>query len=745
MWIALPAASLGKGNQPPHAKAIFPFGFDRRLRTGCGHGRCCGTLRPILLDPIHVGGLAIAAATGRHRPQRAGDGVLAHPRSHAAAATAPARILAIDPGNELPLSADGDPTRPLDRHRVSVKWLAATVLAAFCGAALMGGAVLAALDHDNLSIAQPEETAHFLRGALGSSGVDEAGKGNRLPIARRPAFIHQTVPISIVSRVGNRQMVRARAFVRVGGKLSLVASGLIAHIPPYNPQRLLAASAPGGHATPKAAARASTAVSFVTRDLGAITAIKTPFVTPLADVMARVREAAVWSGKAAAKTDTEGTAAADITGIKLAYADEDTRDPFAGLQARIVPENVSLISKTADKITGGTAFKKRAVVARKGDSVAGILRALGATPARIAAILPALGSYGGKTGLAGGDTVQVLLAPGAGDKAGDTGNVPLRVIVADAKGPEAVAALADTGRYVSVDPGSVDDAWAATADRSAGAKVKPGISLYQSVYETALGNHVPVPIIKNLIRIFSFDVDFDRIVQPGDSLQMLYAGAPDGSASESGNDILFASLTVDGHTRDLYRFSYGSDGDTDYYNGKGRSAHRFLLRKPLATGHLTSGFGWRRHPLLGYVAMHTGVDWGSPYGTPIYAAGNGVIERERWESGYGRYILLRHKYGYETAYGHMSAFAKGTHVGEHVRQGQVIGFVGSTGLATGSHLHFEIHLNGHFVDPLRVKLPDGHKLHGPALAAFERERQRIDRIMARNPMRMAARDTGAEQ
>ena len=682
--------------------------------------------------PIYVGGLVIAAATGRHRPRIAGNGALAHPRPHARYRPRPARTEPISLGNELPLSADGRPTRLLDRHRVSIHWLAATVLAAFCGAGLMGGAVLAALDHDSLTITQPEVTEHFLRGALGSGGVDEAGKSDRLPIARRPAFIHQTVPISIVSRVGNRHMVRARTFVRVGGKLSLAASSILAHIPPYNPQRLLA-EADSQHA-PKAEAQASTAVSFVMRDLSASRNLKTPYVTPLADVMARVREAAVWSRKIAGNA----TPASDITGIKLAYADEDARDPFAGLQARIVPENVTLKSKTADKITGGTSFKERLVVAKKGDSVAHILHGLGATDDWIAAILPALGSYGGKQGLTGGDKVRVLLAP----KPGGKGEVPLRVIVADAHGPESVAALADNGKYVSVDPKSVDDAWAATADRTAEKKINSGISLYQSVYETALGNHVPVPIIKDLIRIFAFDVDFDRSVHAGDSLQLLYA--PDNSARDRSNDILFASLTVDGRTRTLYRFRSGPEGDTDYYNAKGKSGRKFLLRKPVATGRLTSGFGWRRHPLLGYVAMHTGVDWGAPFGTPIYAAGNGVIEREQWESGYGRFILLRHKYGYETAYGHMSAFARGTHVGEHVRQGQVIGFVGSTGLSTGSHLHFEIHLNGRFVDPMRVKLPDGHKLHGRALADFERERERIDSIMARKPLRIATRDGGGE-
>ncbi|HZT27276.1 MAG TPA: M23 family metallopeptidase, partial [Pseudolabrys sp.] len=181
------------------------------------------------------------------------------------------------------------------------------------------------------------------------------------------------------------------------------------------------------------------------------------------------------------------------------------------------------------------------------------------------------------------------------------------------------------------------------------------------------------------------------------------------------------------------------DGLVDYYDENGKSAKKFLVRKPVLAGVMRSGFGLRSHPLLGYVKMHTGVDWAGPPGTPIYAAGNGVIEKEGWESGYGKFILIRHNNGYETAYGHMSAYARGIHEGDHVRQGQVIGFMGSTGLSTGSHLHFEIRINGRFVDPMRIKLPRGRELQGPILAAFEQERERLDAIMARKPARVATR------
>src|SRR5262249_15209479 len=154
------------------------------------------------------------------------------------------------------------------------------------------------------------------------------------------------------------------------------------------------------------------------------------------------------------------------------------------------------------------------------------------------------------------------------------------------------------------------------------------------------------------------------------------------------------------------------DGIVDYYDETGKSVKKFLVRKPLATGIMRSPFGDRNHPLLGVMKAHTGVDWGAPLGTPIYAAGNGVIEKAGWESGYGKYIKIRHGNGYATAYGHMTAFARTSVPGARVRQGQVIGYVGSTGLSTGPHLHYEIIINNVFVDPMRLKLPRGRVLEG---------------------------------
>jgi murein DD-endopeptidase MepM/ murein hydrolase activator NlpD len=659
---------------------------------------------------------------------------LTHSRSHGAYRSRRAEALAIELGNEPPLSVDGENSALVDRRRISVQWLAGTILTALCGAALMGGAVFTSLDGQTNFASLPERVEVALRGALGI-GPDHVGtsrKSDRLPTMEEPSFTRQVIRVSTISRVGNHEVVRVRPFVRMSGNLALTVSDLIANIPAYNPQRLLAESAPGANANQPPQAAPDAEVSFVMRDLPALLPhLKIVLNTPKDEVMARVREAAAWSRKTASHL------AANITGIKLAYAGipNTNADPYAGFEARVVPENITLLPKTTNQTTGGNSFNEKVIVAKKGDSVTSVLRGLGATNDEIAAITKALGTYGRDGGIKEGQKLRVLLSPVPNSKRLQ----PVRVIVADDTAIDAVAALSDIGKYVSVDPRNVDnEVTTETADDgSFNTNVTTGVSLYQSVYETALRNNVPRPIVDDIIRIYSFDVDFERKVQPGDSFEVLYAGTDQKPAPNARNDVLFASLTIGGDTKRLYRFQSPDDGLTDYYDENGKSAKKFLIRKPVLTGIMRSGFGLRRHPLLGYTKMHTGVDWAAPTGTPVYAAGNGVIEKEGWESGYGKFILVRHNNGYETAYGHMSAYARGTHEGEHVRQGQVIGFVGSTGLSTGSHLHFEIRINSRFVDPMRIKLPQGRELHGTELAAFEQERQRLDSIMARKPARVA--------
>ena len=641
---------------------------------------------------------------------------------------------AVELGNEPPLSVDGSTSGFVDRRRVSVQWFAGTILTALCGAALMGGAVFASLDGETNFASLPERVEVALRGALGVGGEKlGARKSDRLPAAEEPSFARQVIRVSTITRSGNHEIVRVRPLVRIAGNLSLTVSDLSANIPAFNPQRLLAESVPDAAAAASddaPIAEPDAEVAFVMRDLSPMMPkLKIALLTPTDDVVARVREAAAWSDKAANHLPV----AADITGIKLAYAGVGARDPYAGFEARVVPENITLLPKTTSQATGGNAFNERVIVAKKGDSVSTILRDLGATPDDIGAIAKVLGPRGRDGGIKEGQRLRMLMAPIAGGQRLQ----PIRVIVASDTSIDAVAALSDAGKYVAVDVRNVDTEMAEIAENNNDADAS-GVRLYQSVYETAMRNQIPRPIIDELVRIYSYDVDFQRKVQPGDSFEVLYAGEEETPVADNRSDVLFATLTVGGETKKFYRFQSPDDGLVDYYDDSGKSAKKFLVRKPVAEGIMRSAFGLRRHPILGYTKMHTGVDWAAATGTPIYASGNGTIEKEGWQSGYGKYIRIRHTNGYETTYSHMSAIARGIEEGKRVRQGQVIGFVGSTGLSTGSHLHYEILVNGRFIDPMRIKLPRGRVLEGGLLAGFEQERERLDGIMARKPARVAS-------
>jgi murein DD-endopeptidase MepM/ murein hydrolase activator NlpD len=311
---------------------------------------------------------------------------------------------------------------------------------------------------------------------------------------------------------------------------------------------------------------------------------------------------------------------------------------------------------------------------------------------------------------------------------------PIRVIVQGENAVEAIVAISDKGKYVAADVQSMNTESTEVREPDDG----PGMRLYQSIYETAMRHQIPKQVIESLVRIYSYDVDYYYKTQPGDSIDVLYSGEDETpNADAKNNEVVFASVTIGGETKKFYRYQTSDDGVIDYYDETGKSAKKFLVRKPLAQGIFRSGFGERNHPLLNVMKAHTGVDWGAPLGTPIYASGNGIVAVAGWESGYGKYIKLRHTNGYETAYGHMTAFARNIVPGARVRQGQTIGYVGSTGLSTGPHLHYEIIVNGRWVDPMRLKLPRGRVLEGPVLATFEQERDRIDRMIARSGSRLA--------
>ena len=648
----------------------------------------------------------------------------------------------IDLGHEPPLSVDGSEVAVIDRRRISVQWFSGTILTGLCGAALIGGAVFASLDGEMTFAKVPERVEGALRGAFGGDRVT-VRKSDRLPPPSESVASRYVLRVSQVARVGNRDIMKVRPHIKIAGNLSMTVSELSAKIPPFNAQRLLTdvgtalPIAPDGSQTADGA-EPDAEVSFVTRDLASsLPKAKLAPGIAIEDVLLRVRDASNWKGNAA----TGVKYASAQSDVKLAYATEGGVDPYAGFETRVVPENVTLLPKTKDQITGGNPSNERVHVVKKGDTIQSVLRDQGASPEEIKAIVGTLGAKGRDGGIKEGQKIRIMMAPmGPGQRL-----QPLRVIVANDTTIEAVAALSDFGKYVAVDVQSFNTTPEVAAETDDDDDDGTGVRLYQSVYETALRNKVPTAVIEDMIRIYSYDVDFQRKVQPGDSFEVFFTGDDEGVFTGEKNDVLYAALTVGGETKKYYRYLTQDDSIVDYYDDTGKSAKKFLVRKPVNNAIMRSGFGGRRHPILGYTKMHTGVDWAAPYGTPIFASGNGAIEKVGWEGGYGKYIRIKHPNGYETAYGHMTAFAKGMEPGKRVRQGQVIGFVGSTGLSTGAHVHYEILVNGRFVDPMRIKLPRGRSLDGSMLASFEQERDRMEAMMANRNGGRVAEQTPAPQ
>ncbi len=640
-------------------------------------------------------------------------------------------------GNEPPLSADGGNSGLIDRRRLSIQWFCGTILTGLCGAALMGGAVFASLDGETNFASAPERVETALHGALANLSAHLGiRKTDRLPAQSELSVARQIVRVPITTRVRDRELVRTRSFVRVSGNLSLSLSEISANIPPFNPQKLLADSVTNVDDAP--AAEPDAEVSFVTCDFlppggkskatpstcdinSLLSHVKPSTVLPVDEVVARVREVAT---KTFAHAPLFASAeAATPDNLKLNYAAEGETDPYVGFAARVVPENITLLAKT----NTGNDGNEHVVVAKKGETVGSILRELGASADDIKGILPVLGRSR-DSGLKEGSKLRVLTA------AAGLGHLqPLRVVLSDDGGVKAATALSDRGTYVPVDVRNLT-ADAPQQGEDEDTDEDGGVRLYQSIYETALRNNVPQPVIDEIIRIYSYDVDFQRKVAPGDSIDVLYS---EDENNDGRNEVRYVSLTVGGDTKRYYHYQTADDGAYDYYDEAGKSAKKFLVRKPVPIGIMRSGFGERNHPLLHYMKMHTGVDWAAPFGTPIFAAGNGVIDEIGLKGGYGKYVRINHANGYQTAYGHMTAFARGLVVGSHVRQGQIIGFVGSTGLSTGAHVHFEILINDRFVNPMTIKLPRGRVLEGTALAQFEKSREQLDTLMAHLPGRVA--------
>lgn len=643
----------------------------------------------------------------------------------------------IELGNEPPLRSYEAGQGLPDRRQVSLRWLTGTVLTGVTSLVLMGGALMAALD-GQYSVAATPGSDYEVNGLLNSGG--RGSKGDRVLRTATEYSNKQVLDVNVVTRVGDRENLRVQPHIFVSASLATRSDPeLAALIPSFNPMAMFADSQDQGSSS--ASLEAS---SLVLTDSAYGAKLESEVSISLTAFPARSNDIA---GEATpSETEVELTVrdiarTLTINAVDMAaktLVDPGRFDFNLALQpdleryaVRITPENVSFVSKREQEIRFA-GMDEKIIPLASGQKLASLLLEHEATDLEAATVETAFKEIYGLREISDGQRLRIAYAP-------DPDNMermrPERISLYTDTEHQATVARSDSGAYIEAkEPDTFLANAFEEADRISYGGPTPAI--YNSLYQTALEQEMPESIIGELIRMFSFDVDFNARVQPGDALELFFTESENGAPPK----ILYASLKTGSSKREFYRYRTPDDNVLDYYDGSGQSAKKFLIRKPLNGGKFRSGFGMRRHPIHKYTKMHRGVDWAAPRGTPILAAGNGVVKKAGWSSGYGRRIELQHTNGYLTTYNHMTGFAKGVKEGSRVTQGQIIGYVGSTGLSTGPHLHYEVLVNGRYMDPMRIKLPKGRTLDGGMRTTFETERYRIDTLLdrARKPSRVAS-------
>lgn len=622
-------------------------------------------------------------------------------------------------GNEPPLIADGRGGPP-DRREVSARWLTGTFLTGLTSTVLMGVALVIALDGRE-QLATPPEIADLAMVAHDDGGGEQA-KTVRLVPARQIARAknRRRMEVPMMTRVGDRDVVRTLPFVQI--KMALAAGHKTTKsYPPFDPLDVFAedgAQQAAGTLTGQIyGSKVESELSLKTVDYPIGTATYDEADTLSADEVEEVVRA---TGTELGDGDTQVAA--------LHYVDPSRFGDSLAAQAltasygvRVVRENVS-VTASAQSDQDALAYAEEIIPFSQDGDIAKALSDSGYTDAGSQALAQGLASRIGSTDIRTGSVLRVGV-----EVRGDVAHM-VRLSLYDGMRHLGTLALDDKQRVVDAGEPDPNPNLATAFDDSPPVQPRANLpTVYDGIYQAAYSYGMSRDMTRQLVRLLASDVDFQSRLAPADTIEVLFSQPDDDDAVSESSELLFVSATFGGMTRNLYRFAM-DDGTVDYFDEDGRSAKQFLLRNPVPNGQFRSGFGARKHPILGYVRMHTGVDWAAPPGTPIIAAGNGTVEKAGWAGGYGRQTIIRHANGYETSYNHQSAIARGVTPGARVRQGQVIGYVGTSGLSTGPHLHYELIVNDRKVDPMRVRLPNGRSLDGKDLDRFKADRERIEKL-----------------
>ncbi|WP_290979604.1 peptidoglycan DD-metalloendopeptidase family protein [Hyphomicrobium sp.] len=627
------------------------------------------------------------------------------------------------------------------------RWILSTCLAATIGAVAILIVVYGSSDNDHLNdgllpaLKSIGEGALVPQVALTPKNADGLKwmmpKSDRLQLTTGALSTRYIIHESSKSRRDSREYVRQKPYARIVARLAPVPVDKKDDIPAFNPFKLYGSgqpSEPGDSDDNAGSGLSRTDVSTkVVELLGGILPEEDGQELDTQEVQDIVERSgdtnatayvgdgsgAPLDGVASAGIATPGSADAAWQPKSASTEHLNTTDIFKSTE---VPDEPS------DDFEGGKVI---VVTVGPQDTLAKILAKAGAPEWDVHSMIEAGHSIFPENALVAGQEVRITLVPSLSDP---NKMEPARYsIFSDGHDHLVTVSRSSAGEFVGSSTPPFDEELQHVANDDD----PQNATLYSAVYYAGLAQKLSTDTIQKILSINAYDTDFRRRVRAGDTLEMFFDMKDDQSTDGPPGELLYTAISSGGAVYKFYRFR-SADGVVDYYDEDGNNSKKFLVRKPVRGDdvRLTSGFGVRFHPLLNTRKMHTGVDWACASGTPIIAAGNGTIEEVGHKGYYGNYIRIRHANGYQTAYGHMSRFAK-VQAGMKVRQGQIIGYVGSTGLSSGPHVHFEVLVNNRFVDPMSIQVPRERKLDGKDLAEFQKERARIEELMRRAPVMTA--------
>ncbi len=630
------------------------------------------------------------------------------------------------PGIYLPEMTAGKPSARL-------KWLVSTCIAGVVGLAAIAVTIYVAKDD---APGQASLTERFKQyGAAALKRLDNKlsyapgfslarGKSDRITMTSRGLITSHIIHDRVVQRRGNRQFIAIQPYTRLVVSFATQEPEDTAAIPPFNPFKLYASlsadkNSPGQGA--ETGGKDNVKVKVIEL-LGGILPAEDGQELPAEEVEKLVAAA---GEELVAENGSDQTTADDVS----ADSADDDYDPLWEEMNKETPVNTTIIEKTLEQENdAGEITEVKTLKIGRGDRLYDILLRNGSETWQARAIIAAMNKIYPANNIKVGQRLRLLLTPSLKESGKFE---PVQLSLYEGRTHKVTVVRSASGDYVSSDSplaGTIPDV-------GSGNKYRTRATTYTSLYHAGLVQGLSHEMIMKILRIHAYDTDFKRLVRQGDGFEAFFDMKQKPGGEAEPGELLFTAINIDGETRRFYRFR-SPDGHVDYYDANGDSAKKFLMRKPVRSHDVrfTSGFGYRMHPVLKQRKMHKGVDWAARRGTPILAAGNGVVEFAGRRGGYGNYVRIRHANGYKTAYAHMHRIAPGIHKGAKVRQGQVIGSVGSSGRSTGNHLHFEVLVNNRHVNPMTIHVPRGRQLRGKLLAAFKKERDRIDDLMQRAPV-----------